>query len=63
MNHSDLNTLARVTIEDSSREANHHRLAREFRRSERASTARTAPQKPQRHSRLWSLVHFRHAYS
>jgi hypothetical protein len=63
MYRTELNTLARLTIEDRLREANRQRLAHEFTRPERASTPRTAAQKPRQHSRLWSLVHFRQAYS
>ncbi len=63
MNSFAPHALARITIEDRLREANHQRLARELRRREPASIARAARQTPQRHSRLWSLVHFRQAYS
>jgi hypothetical protein len=64
----DASALARVVIEERIREANHQRLAREFLRSGRPSTARTAAQVPQRHSRqrrsrLWNLAHIRHAYN
>jgi hypothetical protein len=59
----DASALARVVIEERIREANHQRLAREFLRSGRPSTARTAVQVPQRHSRLWNLAHVRHAYN
>jgi hypothetical protein len=63
MNHLDPDALVRMISEDRIRQASHQRLARELRRPERASTARTATQAPQRHSHLWSLVHLRHAYS
>jgi hypothetical protein len=63
MNHLDPTALAREIVGDRIREANHQRLVRELRRPERASTARTATHTPQRHSRLWSLVHLRQAYS
>ena len=55
--------LARLVIEDRIREANQQRLAREFHRREQPSTAPTAVREPRRHSRLWSLVHPRQAYS
>jgi hypothetical protein len=58
----DPNALARAVIEERTREAHHRRLARECRRRERPFTAETATSEPRRHSRLWSLVHFRHAY-
>jgi hypothetical protein len=63
MNTIDPIALARVIVEDRIREANRQHLARQFRRPARSSTARTVVQTPQRHSRLWSLVHFGHAYS
>ncbi|HET6938189.1 MAG TPA: hypothetical protein VFI19_06280 [Nocardioides sp.] len=63
MNHLDPTALTREIIGDRIREANQHRLVRECRRPERAATARTVTRTPQRHSRLWSLVHFRQAYS
>lgn len=59
----DPSALARVVIEERVREANHQRLACEFRRSGRPSTARTAVQAPRRHSRLWNLAHIRQAYN
>jgi hypothetical protein len=62
MNAYEFDALAQATIEDRIREANHRRVAREFRLRERA-TAPTAVRKPRRHSQLWSVVHFRHAYN
>ena len=55
--------LAQMLIEDRIREANQRRLARESQRRQQPSTARTPVQEPWRHSRLWSLVHIRRAYS
>lgn len=63
MNAFDANALARVTIEDRIREANHQRLARECQRRDRPSTARTAAQEPRHYPRFWSLVHLRRAYT
>lgn len=63
MNTFEANGIARATIEDRIREANHQRLVRECQRREQPSTARTPVQEPRHHSRLWSLVHFRQAYS
>ena len=65
MNHLDPSALALMITQERIREANHQRLVREF-RPERASTrsaTATTTETLQRHSRLWSLVHFRHAYS
>jgi hypothetical protein len=58
----DINALlAQMIIEDRIREASRSRPARELQRHERPSTS--AAPAPRRHSRLWTLVHFRHAYS
>jgi hypothetical protein len=62
MNHIDPSALTREIIGDRIREANQDRLVRECRRREPASTPRTATEPRQRHSRLWSVVHFRQAY-
>ena len=65
MNNLDPSATAFFIVQDRIREADHRRLVGEF-RSERASTGTataTATETPQRHSRLWSVVHFRHAYS
>lgn len=59
----DPSALARTIVQDRVREAEHDRLVRECRPAERAVTARTAARSPRRHSRVWSLVHFRQAYS
>jgi hypothetical protein len=53
--------IAEAVIKQRISEANHRRLARESRRRERPS--KTAVQVPRRHSHLWSVVHFRHAYN
>jgi hypothetical protein len=63
MNHFELTAFARQTIEDRIREAHRLHLVRECRRPERSATAPTASEPMARHSRLWSLVHFRQAYS
>jgi hypothetical protein len=55
--------IAGVIIEDRLREAKKHRLELEFRRREQATAVDTAVQTPRHHSRLWSLVHFRQAYT
>ena len=59
----EANLLAQAIMTDRIREANHQRLARELQRRDRPSTVRTAAEDAPRHSRLWSLVHFRQAYS
>jgi hypothetical protein len=61
MNNLDAQATARMILGDRVREASQQRLVRECRRGERAVIART-PEPPQRHSRLWILVHFRRAY-
>ncbi len=55
--------LARAIIEDRMREANQQHLASEVHRREQPSPAATPVRKARRHSRLWSLVHVRHAHS
>jgi hypothetical protein len=54
---------ARLIIDDRVREAQHRSMVSELRRSERPEPARAASRPPERHSRLWTLVHLRHAYS
>jgi hypothetical protein len=70
MSHIDPSSLARATIDERLRVASRQRLAREFRRSERASTESTAASvstvstatpTARSHSRVWRLVHFRQA--
>lgn len=63
MNPFDPSAYARVLIEDRVRETEHQRLARELQRRDEPSTAQAAVQQTRRHPRLWSLVHFRKAYS
>jgi len=53
----------RFTFDDRVREAKHRSMLSEVRRSERPAAARAASRPPERHSRLWTLVHLRHAYS
>ena len=63
MTHFDPSAVTREISEARIREASQLRLVRELRRRERPATApRSIPTTP-RHSRLWSLVHLRHAYS
>ena len=54
--------LSRAIIADCIRETEHRRLVRELKPSKRRNDigATTAP--ADRHSRLWRLVHFSHAY-
>ncbi len=57
--------VVRAIMAERIREANHARLTHAPRRRERttvATTAATAAQEPQRHSRLWSLAHLGRAY-
>jgi hypothetical protein len=61
MNPYELNTLARLTVEDRIRQANRQRLVRAARSPKQPSAARSTEQPRRRHPRLWSLVHFRHA--
>jgi hypothetical protein len=63
MNAFDPTRLAALVVEDRIREANRQHLARALQRREQPSPTRTAVQQPRNHSRLWSLVHFRQAYS
>ena len=55
--------LARMLIEDRMREANQRHLAREVNRREQPSPAASPVRKVRGHSRLWRLVHVRHAAS
>jgi hypothetical protein len=54
---------ARATLEYRVRDADNRRLAREAQRHEQTAIERTTVPKTRRHSRLWTAVHFRHAYS
>jgi hypothetical protein len=63
MTHFDPSAVAREIREARIREASQLRLVRELRRRERPATAPTTIPTTPPHSRLWSLVHLRHAYS
>lgn len=54
--------ISRVIIADRLREADHQRLARELRQSERRSNVGAATASASRRTRLWKLVHLSHAY-
>ena len=57
-------TIAHLLVEQKLREAQDLYAGRELQRSRRAAaTTETSPaESPRQHSRLWSLVHFRHAF-
>ncbi|WP_156390873.1 MULTISPECIES: hypothetical protein [unclassified Nocardioides] len=58
-------TIAHLLVDQKLREAQDLYAGRELQRSRRATTE-TSPvessQQPRQHSRLWTLVHFRHAF-
>lgn len=54
--------ICRAIIADRIREADHQRLVREVRQSERRSNTGDAPASANRRARLWKLVHLSHAY-
>ena len=54
--------ISRTIITDRIREADHRRLVREIRQSERGSNIGVATSSTNRRSRIWMLVHLSHAY-
>lgn len=65
MNNFPADSVARTMMDLNIREANQHRLAREAKRAQRPAKAEPKPtvREARRHSRLWTVVHFRHSYS
>jgi hypothetical protein len=63
----DPHTLARELVAERLREADRLHLGREFRRSQKPDAAAVAAvpavQQARHQSRVWNLLHFRHAYS
>jgi hypothetical protein len=60
-NNFDPVALSRMITDDRIRETSRLRLAKECRRSEPATGRAATPS--ERHSRLWTLVHLRQAFS
>ncbi|MBD3924538.1 hypothetical protein IEZ26_07905 [Nocardioides cavernae] len=59
---NECEAICRAVIADRIREADHERLVREVKQSERRSNTSATTASANRHSRLWKLVHLSHAY-